>query len=328
MDPSLQTLFYTLEQSPPPVGPALFLYAAPHPACAGLKEMDCYQPFFPAAQPLGAVADADGVPEQKYAAAFVLVPKQVEEAQAALATALLSLAPGGVLYAAAANDANGNRLLKWLEEKGVAGNALSKNKARCVIAVRPDMLPDLSDWIKDAAPRAMDFDGVMLQTRPGVFSWNRADAGSRFLLRHLPVGIGGEVADFGCGIGYLSAHVLHKNIGPSALHMIDADARALNLARMNVPKAVHYWADLARPVNGLPALDAIIMNPPFHTGKLTEAALGQAFIRTAAHHLKKGGRLFMVANAHLPYEKTLEGFFARVQKNAEDGGFKVLTAVK
>lgn len=327
MDPSLQTLFYALEQSPPPVGPALFLYAAPHPALAAFQDVDCIQPFFPAAQPLGACGDIDKVSENKYAAAFVLLPKQVEEAKAALATALLAIAPGGVLYAAAANDANGNRILKWLEEKGISGHSLSKNKARCVIAARPAMLPDFADWIAAAAPRRLDFDGIMLHTRPGVFSWNRADAGSRFLLQHLPAGIGGEVADFGCGIGYLSAHLLHNNKDISALHMIDADARALGLARLNVPAAIPHWADLSRTIN-LPPLDAVIMNPPFHTGKMTEASLGQAFIRTAAHHLKKGGRLFMVANAHLPYEKTLEGLFTRAQKTAEDGGFKVLAAVK
>lgn len=328
MDASLQTLFYALEQSPPPSGPALFLYAAPHPALAEFQEIECRQNFFSLAQPLGADADIDRVLPQKYAAAFVLMPKQVEEAKAALGSALSGLAPGGVLYAAAANDANGNRIAKWLEEKGIAGHALSKNKARCVIAPRPANLPDFSDWIKAAAPRSMDFDGIMLHTRPGVFSWNRSDKGSQFLLRHLPADTGGVAADFGCGIGYLSAHILHKNKNISALHMIDADARALDLARLNVPEAIHHWADLSRTINALPPLEAVIMNPPFHTGKLTEASLGQAFIRTAAHHLKKGGRLFMVANAHLPYEKTLEGLFASVQKTAEDGGFKILTAIK
>ena len=44
------------------------------------------------------------------------------------------------------------------------------------------------------------------------------------------------------------------------------------------------------------------MNPPFHTRPRADPALGQAMIRKAAAALRRGGRLFMVANRQLPYE--------------------------
>ncbi len=334
MDPSCQTLFYALETdgAANPDGPVLFLYAHAHPGLTIFSNLDYRQPFFPTAHFLGALPDVDAIRENHYALALVLLPHQVEEAKAALARALLSLRPGGKLYAAAANDANGARLSGWLKEKGLEAQSVSKNKARCVIAVCPDIYPDFSDWISAAAKRPVDFgDGLLLQSRPGVFSWNRPDAGSRFLLENLDQKLSGIGADFGCGIGYLSASIMARPNAIAALHMLDADHRALDLAHENLsayPHITAHWADLSAPVADLPKLDFIVMNPPFHTGKTTKASLGQAFITTAAHHLKKGGRLHMVANAHLPYEKILADDFARVEKHAENRLYKIITAVK
>ena len=59
-------------------------------------------------------------------------------------------------------------------------------------------------------------------------------------------------------------------------------------------------------------MDAVVMNPPFHTGRTAEPGLGQAFITAAARLLAPQGQLWMVANRHLPYETALGGQFAHV----------------
>ena len=74
--------------------------------------------------------------------------------------------------------------------------------------------------------------------------------------------------------------------------------------------------------------DWVIMNPPFHSGRAAEPALGQRFIEVASSTLPRGGRLLMVANRNLPYEQILEKTFRRVEKLSERDGFKVFEANK
>jgi 16S rRNA (guanine1207-N2)-methyltransferase len=75
-------------------------------------------------------------------------------------------------------------------------------------------------------------------------------------------------------------------------------------------------------------MDAVVMNPPFHTSRDADPAIGQAFIRAAHGMLAQNGKLWVVANRHLPYESTLGEFFAEVSEIAGDRSFKVLEAVR
>ena len=63
-------------------------------------------------------------------------------------------------------------------------------------------------------------------------------------------------------------------------------------------------------------------------GRKQIVIIGQKFIETAASSLKKSGVLYMVANAHLPYEAHLQRYFASVEKTIEEQGFKVFKAIK
>ena len=82
------------------------------------------------------------------------------------------------------------------------------------------------------------------------------------------------------------------------------------------------WTDLSHPDTKLGPFDAILLNPPFHAGTHALPALGQAIITTAAQSLKPGGKLYLVANRHLPYEKTLAALFEQVDVLADEDGFK------
>jgi 16S rRNA (guanine1207-N2)-methyltransferase len=180
---------------------------------------------------------------------------------------------------------------------------------------------DLSGW---RAPDVREVDGFTVA--PGVFSADGIDPASRLLVQSLPERPGKRIADLGAGWGYLSASLL-KHEGPEVLYLVEADHRALDSARANVtdPRARFDWAD-ARTWQAPEPLDAVVMNPPFHTGRAAEPALGQAFIDTAARALHGSGQLWMVANRHLPYENTLSERFARVEEIAGDNRFKVLHA--
>ena len=87
-----------------------------------------------------------------------------------------------------------------------------------------------------------------------------------------------------------------------------------------------YWLDVS---TGLPGhYDFIVTNPPFHQGRADFPELGRSFIAAAAHALVPGGRLWLVANRHLPYEAELASGFAKVRVVETRDGFKVIEAVK
>ncbi len=165
-----------------------------------------------------------------------------------------------------------------------------------------------------------------LKTKVGVFSADGSDAGSEFLIEHLPEKLGARVADLGAGWGYLGHHILTR-ADVKSLHMVESQKSALDCARENCvdERAAFYWDD-ATEWSCQEPLDAVVMNPPFHVGRAADPALGQAFIRSAARNLASHGQLIMVANRQLPYEEELDQRFQRVEEVAKNGRFKVFHA--
>lgn len=164
------------------------------------------------------------------------------------------------------------------------------------------------------------------KTVPGVFSAGKIDRGSKVLIEALPDKLPKRIADLGAGWGYLSRHILtHSSV--QELHLIEADYAALECAKENVSdaRAVFHWADATRFEPDIP-FDGIITNPPFHTSRKADPNIGRAFITAAASMLKPAGRIWLVANRHLPYERTLADTFRNVEEIAGDTSFKILFA--
>lgn len=162
-------------------------------------------------------------------------------------------------------------------------------------------------------------------TTPGVFSDGAVDKGSALLAEALPPKLPARMADLGAGWGYLAAAVLSRG-GVKSLDLIEAEALSLDCARLNVsdPRVAFYWAD-ATQFRADP-FDGIVMNPPFHTSRAADPALGRQFIQVAARLLAPHGKLWMVANRHLPYETTLSECFRNVDMIGGNGAFKLFHA--
>ena len=276
-------------------------------------------PLIPGSTPLEDVAEnsADDI--------MIHAPPGVLERRYALALALRALKVGGRLDVMAAKDRGGARLKKELEAFGVSvGESAKAHHRRCVV-IRPEMPTGLDEAIAAGAPRLVE--GLEAWSQPGVFAWDRIDAGSLLLARTAP-GLKGAGADLGCGYGALATVVL-GSAAVTALRLIDLDRRAIAAARMNVtdPRVTFEWAD-ARTLEATGDLNFVVTNPPFHDGGAEDRRLGQAFIQKAAGMLGKGGVLWLVANRHLPYEAELNAAFKRVTKVADAGGYKVYEAVK
>ena len=161
-------------------------------------------------------------------------------------------------------------------------------------------------------------------TKPGVFSAGAVDQASMLLGDVLPEHLFGHVADFGAGWGYLSSRIINHH-SVTKLDVIEADFFAVECAKKNIsdPRAKFYWTDVAT-WNG--SYDAIVMNPPFHTGRDGDPELGRSFILAAKRCLKAKGSLWMVANRHLPYETALDKCFSKVVELPGNGRFKLFHA--
>ena len=321
---------------------ALFLRAREGAAlhAVGARGFSCTQPFKPEVdrlQRIGAeLVDEDALPAATYPLVLVLPPRQREEARALLAKACMAVAPGGIVMAAVANDEGAKS--READLKQLAGNLAVISKHHCrVFWTRPDAVFDaalLAQWAKSDAPRVQrsaEVPGGEFQTRPGVFAWDRVDAASKMLAEALPTDLRGRVGDFGAGWGYLSMQVLARCKQVTSLDLYEADARSLALADENLGDAhlpVHcHWHDVTRGVDE--RFDVIVCNPPFHAlGRGDRPDIGRAFIAAAANALKPVGRLWLVANRHLPYEQALGDGFAQVNTVAQNGGFKIVEATK
>ncbi len=267
----------------------------------------------------------EGLARASLAEIIMLAPPATAERRGALAAALRALRPEGRLIVMAPKDKGGSRLAGDLTLLGADFAESAKRHHRICHARRPADLTAIEAAIADAAPRNLEGLG---RTQPGVFSWDRVDAGTALLLASLPA-FKGPGADLGCGIGLLAGKVL-QNPAVTSLALVDIDRRAIEAAKINVtdPRAHFHWADLRGTEPALADLEFVVMNPPFHDAGAEDRALGQVFIRRAASALKKGGTCWLVANRHLPYEAVLGEHFKAVALKGEAGGYKVYEARK
>ena len=258
-------------------------------------------------------------PSAPYAAAIVCLPRSREAARGLIARAAAEVSPGGWIAVDGQKTDGIDTALKDLRGRVDLSESLSKAHGK--LASFPAGV-DLSDWL--ARPHQV----AGFQTLPGIFSADGPDRGSVLLASALPAKLGGKVADLGAGWGFLAVEIL-KRPGVKKLDLVEADADALDCSRVNVtdPRARFHWADAAtwRPET---LLDAVVMNPPFHTGREADPALGAAFIRAARRMLAPDGGLWLVANRHLPYDAVLADCFLDFKDVAGDGAFRVIHAIK
>lgn len=276
-------------------------------------------PLIPGSTPI------ESVPDGSVDEVMIYAPPGVLERRYVLAQALRALKVGGRLDVMAFKDKGGSRLKKELLGFGVEVGETAKAHHRRCIVIRPEAVTGLDAAIADGAPRVVP--GLEAWSQPGVFAWDRIDAGSALLAEHLPA-LKGAGVDLGCGYGALATVAL-RSPGVTSLRLIDLDRRAVEAARKNIedPRASVEWADV-RTMTADGDLNFVISNPPFHDGGAEDRRLGQAFIRKAAELLKKGGVAWIVANRHLPYEAELNAAFNRVRMVADAGGYKLFEAVK
>lgn len=291
---------------------------------ATLHLVQGFRPHFRALQAAGFTVtpqtEGDG-----FDAALVLAGRHRGQNELRIAEALERVASGGLVVVAGGKDDGIASLRKRVDELVPLDGHMPKYHGIAFWLRRPaDM--QAAATLRAANPALLIEE--RFHTAPGLFSFDRIDAGSKLLVDNLPADLRGNAADFCAGWGYVAAEMAARSPGLSALDLYEADFDALEAAKGNLANTVaqgFFWMDLlAEPVER--RYDVIAMNPPFHRSRAAEPEIGAGMIRAAAKALKPGGRLFMVANRQLPYEPVLSAAFASHGELARDGMFKVFSA--
>lgn len=173
---------------------------------------------------------------------------------------------------------------------------------------------------------------LVLISLPGVFSHGEVDDGTRLLLEHMPLlPPKARVHDFGCGCGIISAWLKQRQPGLTVSAsdinaLAHASTKATLLANGLKDVRVHVGAglsDIAGP------LDAIVTNPPFHTGQQIDRRIADELFAAAREKLRKGGALYVVGNSFLPYQAAMEkALGSKAETLAQTRSFRVLRAVR
>jgi 16S rRNA (guanine1207-N2)-methyltransferase len=338
-DAALETLMMALESEPdllPEEGQIGFLRARPHPVLGDFaSRLVCQQNYKKDADALVAAGfKAEEKITGPCSLVLLLPDRQKEQTLADFARAFELLAPGGTLLVSLHNDWGAKRYEKILAEICGEAGTISKHHCRTFWVQKTEEIDNdtLALWKQEGAMQKV-VDGRFWSC-PGVFSWNRIDEGSQVLVNHLPKDIHGKVADLGAGWGFLSDFLLRNCEDITLLELFEADRTALECARRNMGLAQVklrpqcHWLDVTQGLDTKTYYDFVVMNPPFHEGRQPDHLLGAKFIATAARSLRVGGHLYMVANRHLPYEQYLDEAFTEWSQVVQEGGFKVLHAIK
>jgi 16S rRNA (guanine1207-N2)-methyltransferase len=327
---AVKTLFLPFETGELGVGGHwLFLNAfVPPQACPIAKtRLIAVQGMRPLFNALGAagLAVSPNVPEGRHNGALVLISRHRAESRAFLNQALDHVVSGGLIIFAGAKNDGVAAMAKEVSGRFELLGSLSKHHAKVFWFEKTDIAR-----FDEASPVLVDGG---FETGPGMFSSGHIDPGSAFLVEQLPKDIGGAIADFCAGWGYLSVCAAERFAAVESIALFEAGHASLEAAKVNMARfaprmsATFHWRDLAgEEVSG--GFDAVIMNPPFHQGRAADPAIGNAIIRNAANALRRGGGLYLVANRALPYEQTLSSAFRKSGELARSAAYKVLWAQK
>lgn len=192
--------------------------------------------------------------------------------------------------------------------------------------------PALDDDDYPQLRSCLEIDNKPVLSKPGLFGWNKIDQGSAFLADHLPEffhRLGNKptsILDLGCGYGYLS--LMANKHTDAKIVATDNNAAAIAACSQNfLAFGIHgevLAGDCAQNINQ--TFDAVLCNPPFHSGFGTDAQLTQQFVTSSYKHLNSGGKALFVANRFVPIESCAEKHVkpTNIEKIAENKSFKLV----
>lgn len=208
--------------------------------------------------------------------------------------------------------------LSWKKAKVIKGN-LTKNY------LEKDFLSNYEDY------------GLTFSNYPNLFSSDKVDIGSRFLLDNLefltlPKTVN-NIVDVAAGNGILGI-LLQKRLTNCHLWLSDISFSAYKSAEKlielnNIPRdTISFTLDHSLVAFPDDFAELIVINPPFHNHHKISMDTALDMLFTSYRVLKRNGQLLVIANRHLGYQKHLKKYFKRVEIIRENSKFSLLMAYK
>ena len=175
-------------------------------------------------------------------------------------------------------------------------------------------------------------DNLCLQTKPGIFGWDKIDRGSAFLMDHLTQFLSTykkapqSLLDLGCGYGYIALSA--SEFGFNRVMATDNNAAALLAAQENLKSLNHIqWDTLATDAGDkiTETFDTILCNPPFHSGFSVDDQLAIKFLSQTKRLLCRSGQALFVVNTFIPLEYKAKPYFEQIDVIANNGAFKLIS---
>jgi 16S rRNA (guanine1207-N2)-methyltransferase len=181
--------------------------------------------------------------------------------------------------------------------------------------------------------RSIQFsDDLCLQSKPGIFGWDKIDRGSAFLIDHIPQFLGQyknvpqSLLDLGCGYGYIAYSA--SPFGFNRILVTDNNAAALSAVQENLKSLKDIeWGVLATDAGDKidEQFDTILCNPPFHSGFSVDDQLANKFLSQTKRLLNRSGQALFVVNTFIPLEHKAKAYFEKVDVMANNGSFKLIS---
>ena len=214
---------------------------------------------------------------------------------------------------------------------GPTTTSLAKKKAR-LIYVKPDQKKALPPCPYPVYFQLEDTN-YKICSHANVFSREKLDIGTRFLLKNLPfIASAEEIIDLGCGNGVVGL-MLAETHPEATIHFVDESYMAISSAKEtfrmafgNTIKAIFHVNDaLTGFEHNISNL--IVCNPPFHQQHTIGSQIALRMFRQSHKVLKCGGELWVIGNRHLNYQHYLKKIFGQATLVASNPKFMISKAI-
>ncbi len=215
---------------------------------------------------------------------------------------------------------------KHIQKEGASYSSIILKQQRYL----PEQSLDDSNYCQ-MRPVAED-SGLSILSKPGLFGWNKVDAGSALLVGQISKILGDKqpnvCLDLGCGYGYLTLAAAQLECCQNVRHWIltDNNAAAVAAAKTNL-RAAQLTGDViaADAGKGISRkVELLLCNPPFHQGFTTDGDLTDKFLESARQLLAPDGLALFVVNQFIPLERKASGLFKVISTVVDNGSFKVI----
>jgi 16S rRNA G1207 methylase RsmC len=277
---------------------------------------------------------------------LIIIPKERRFSRALLVASWKALEPHGQLYLAGPTRRGAKAVIKDAQRIFRNVTNIGYRNHQRVASCRKDselpnplpqefqqigIAPDTIRTIEVKRPEKT----ITLETHPGIFSWEAIDDGTSFLIDNLKILPGSTIWDVGCGYGIIGLCAAVTGAGfvcMSDINLLSVNISLKNTVQNQLSEIVSIFPGdglyIPQDLNVPSSFDLIVSNPAFHQGHSVDKSMADTLILCAKDRLTKDGRLLIVANRFLNYDKNMRNEFAKVTKIAENSKYHILEGIK